>query len=566
MDWQRSLLIGAMLVVVYFLFLEWNSFQAQYQPDPKTAAQETLLTPELPGAVASDKPEAELPALAPSLAETNADQLPSTGETGESVFETMFSPRLISVKTDVLEVQIDTHGGDIVKVGLLEHRTSLEDDSLPFTLLNRTASHTYVAQSGLIGENGTDTAKGRPLFLSPKSRYQLLEGQDEVRVLLVLERGGVSITKTFVFRRGDHLIDLIYSVENNSGKAWTAGLFGQIKRDSQPVASETGFGVQPFLGAALTTQEENYKKLDFDEIAEKTFKDTVEGGWVAMVQHYFVSAWVPDQQTRNTFNLRKLGNKDLYAMGFTSPAVTIGNGEKGELRAAFYAGPKDQYRLEEISPYLDLTVDYGWLWWIAKPLFWIMYHLHDLVGNWGWSIILLTVLIKAAFFRLSATSYRSMAKMRKLAPEMTRIRELYGDDRQKMSQETMNLYKKEKVNPMGGCLPILVQMPVFLALYWVLLESVELRHAPWILWITDMSVKDPYFILPLLMGASMFVQQRLNPAPPDPTQAKIMQIMPIAFTFFFLFFPAGLVLYWTVNNVLSIIQQWIITRKIEAAG
>ena len=285
-----------------------------------------------------------------------------------------------------------------------------------------------------------------------------------------------------------------------------------------------------------------------------------------MVQHYFVSAWVPDQDTKNNFNIRRLGSQDVYILGFTSPEIVVKPGESGNIGAAFYSGPKDQYRLEEIAQYLDLTLDYGWLWMIAKPLFWVLYQLHQFVGNWGWSIIMLTILIKAAFFQLSAKSYTSMANMRRLQPEMVRLKELHGDDRQKMSQETMSLYKREKVNPMGGCLPILVQMPVFIALYWVLLESVELRHAPWLLWINDLSVKDPFFVLPLIMGVSMFIQQKLNPTPPDPIQAKVMQIMPIAFTFFFLFFPAGLVLYWTVNNCLSILQQWIITRRIEGAG
>ena len=565
MDWQRSLLIGAMVVVVYMLFLEWNTFQEQYQPEQQASSEEVLLTPELPQV----QTQPALPTAEPVDAANDlpvASELPVSEAAVVEPKPAAVSTRLVKVTTDVLEVLIDTHGGDIVKVGLLKHRTSLEDDSEPFTLLNRTASHTYIAQSGLIGANGTDTAEGRPLFSVSSDSFALQDGQNEISVDLSLQQNGVTITKSFVFRRGDYLVDLVYNINNQSSDNWSAGLFGQIKRDSQPVSTESGMGVQPFLGAALTSAEENYKKMDFEDIAEKPFKETIKGGWVAMVQHYFISAWVPNQSIDNTFSLRKLGSADLYAMGFTSPQQTVAVGSNGEIRAAFYVGPKDQYRLEEISPYLDLTVDYGWLWWLAKPLFWVMYKLHGLVGNWGWSIILLTVLIKLAFFQLSATSYRSMAKMRKLQPEMTRIRELYGDDRQKMSMETMNLYKKEKVNPMGGCLPILVQMPVFLALYWVLLESVELRHAPWILWIQDMSVKDPYFLLPLLMGASMFIQMKLNPTPPDPTQAKVMQIMPIAFTFFFIFFPAGLVLYWTVNNILSIAQQYVITKKIEAAG
>ena len=556
MDWQRSLLISAMLVVVYMLFLEWNTFQEANAPVVDSATVEKTIIPELPEAMAVSAVTdvGDLPEI------IDESKIPTPEVTNE------INTRLVKVSTDVLTVLIDTQGGDIVRVDLPKHLTELGESSSPFILLNRTSSTTYIAQSGLVGANGTDTKAGRPLFSVDAEQYQLQDGEDSLTGNLTLRQGEVLITKRFTFKRSDYLIGLTYHVDNQSSHPWKAGLFGQIKRDSHNPTVGNSMGMAPFLGAALTSNDENYKKLDFEDIEDETFKETVTGGWVAMVQHYFISAWVPDQSISNTFNLRKLGSQDLYMLGFTSPQVAVEPGEKGELKAAFYAGPKDQYRLEKISPYLDLTVDYGLLWWIAKPLFWVLYQLHMVLGNWGWSIIFLTVMIKAAFFRLSATSYRSMANMRKLQPEMARLKDLYGDDRQKMSQETMSLYKREKVNPMGGCLPILVQMPVFMALYWVLLESVELRHSPWILWISDLSVKDPFFVLPLIMGVSMFVQQRLNPTPPDPMQAKVMQIMPIAFTFFFMFFPAGLVLYWTVNNGLSIIQQWLITRKIEGAG
>tara|TARA_R110001592_G_scaffold363402_1_gene688317 strand:+ start:22691 stop:24337 length:1647 start_codon:yes stop_codon:yes gene_type:complete len=545
-----------MLVVVYMLFLEWNTFQEANAPVVDSATVEKTIIPELPEAMAVSAVTdvGDLPEI------IDESKIPTPEVTNE------INTRLVKVSTDVLTVLIDTQGGDIVRVDLPKHLTELGESSSPFILLNRTSSTTYIAQSGLVGANGTDTKAGRPLFSVDAEQYQLQDGEDSLTVNLTLRQGEVLITKRFTFKRSDYLIGLTYHVDNQSSHPWKAGLFGQIKRDSHNPTVGNSMGMAPFLGAALTSNDENYKKLDFEDIEDETFKETVTGGWVAMVQHYFISAWVPDQSISNTFNLRKLGSQDLYMLGFTSPQVAVEPGEKGELKAAFYAGPKDQYRLEKISPYLDLTVDYGLLWWIAKPLFWVLYQLHMVLGNWGWSIIFLTVMIKAAFFRLSATSYRSMANMRKLQPEMARLKDLYGDDRQKMSQETMSLYKREKVNPMGGCLPILVQMPVFMALYWVLLESVELRHSPWILWISDLSVKDPFFVLPLIMGVSMFVQQRLNPTPPDPMQAKVMQIMPIAFTFFFMFFPAGLVLYWTVNNGLSIIQQWLITRKIEGAG
>ena len=562
MDWQRSFLIGAMLVVLYMLFLEWDGFQSKRNPILVDTSSQLMI----PDITATNRPQTkgstgDIPVSSP---------LPDAGKTPNTIDTSTADGndadiRLVVVTTDVLRVHIDTHGGDIVRVELLEHLQNITDKETPFVLLNRAQDSTFLAQSGLIGVNGTDTKKGRPKFISNASQYELKDDEDNLIVRLMLEQEGVKIVKQFTFKRADYLINLEYQINNQSASVWQAGLYGQIKRDSHNPTNVTAMGMQPFLGAALTTNEKNYKKLNFSEINDETFKDTVDGGWVAMVQHYFVSAWVPDQNIRNNFNVRKISGQDFYIMGFTSPQVQLKPGEIAELKAAFYTGPKDQYRLEEISPYLDLTVDYGWLWMIAKPLFWVLYQLHQIFGNWGWSIIMLTILIKAAFFQLSAKSYTSMANMRKLQPEMLRLKDLYGDDRQKMSQETMNLYKREKVNPMGGCLPILVQMPVFIALYWVLMESVELRHAPWVLWINDLSVKDPFFVLPLIMGASMFIQMQLNPTPPDPIQAKVMKIMPIAFTFFFLFFPAGLVLYWTVNNCLSILQQWYITRKIDNA-
>ena len=435
-----------------------------------------------------------------------------------------------------------------------------------FTLLNQTAATTYIAQSGLVGPNATDTADGRPLFTSAQSAYTLEDGQDTLNVDLNFVQNNVAITKRFSFTRGDYLIKLTYLVDNQSSETWKANLYGQIKRDSHrpPAAADSGFGVNPYYGAAITTEEDQYKKVSFGDLDDKSEKFSTQGGWVAMVQHYFTSAWVPNSDERNEFFLKKLGSKDMYLMGYISPQVTIAANSQGELTSQYYAGPKDIDRLEDIAEYLDLTIDFGWLWWVAKPLFIVLDFLHSYISNWGWSIIALTIIIKAIFFWPSAMSYRSMAKMRKVSPKMQAIKDRYGDDRQKMSQEMMKLYKTEKVNPMGGCLPILIQMPVFIALYWVLMESVEIRHAPFILWIKDLSVMDPYFVFPLIMGGTMFIQQQLNPTPPDPMQAKIMKWMPVGFTVLFLWFPAGLVVYWVTNNTLSIIQQYVITRKIEA--
>lgn len=555
MDWQRNLLITAIVAVLAVLFIRWNDFKAEHAPEVPSASTE-LVVPDvtIPGATAAVDPGDE--------------GIPSVDEPRKANVD-LTSPvdsRVITLKSDVLEVTIDTYGGDIVRTALLDFPETLEENASPTVILNRTSDHTYIAQSGLIGKNGTDTNQGRPAFSVVTPNLELQQNQDDLIVEMVYPQGAVKITKQFILRRGDYLVEVNYLIDNQSSQTWQAGLFGQIQRDSYEPPAGDGFGMMPYVGAAITTEETNYKKVSFGDLSEKPVSADITGGFVAMVQHYFISAWVPNQESSNSFRLKKLGNKDLYTFGFTSPQVEVSAGSQGILTAGFYVGPKDQYRLEEIAPYLDLTVDYGWLWWVAKPIFHFLTFIHSYVGNWGWAIILLTLSIKLAFFKLSATSYRSMAKMRKLAPEMTRLKELYGDDRQKLSQEMMNFYKKEKVNPMGGCLPILIQMPVFIALYWVLFESVELRQAPWILWITDLSVKDPYFVLPILNGISMYITTTLQPEPPDPTQAKIMKIMPVAFSFLFAFFPAGLVLYWTVNSMLSIAQQWVITKRVEAQG
>ncbi|WP_323846138.1 membrane protein insertase YidC [Microbulbifer magnicolonia] len=554
MDWQRYTLLGGIAAVVLALIFQWNEFKEQHTP---AVDRETVIRTEMPS---HNRGTATVPGTA--TGDSDVPQLQTPDGTSDSAAPA--ERQLISVTTDVFELFIDPRGGDIVKVALRQFEEELHTPDRPLILLNQTRDHTYIAQSGLIGRNGTDSAAGRPLFSAEKTQYALSEGQDALVVDLTLQQQGANITKRFTFSRGDYLIDVSYLVDNTSDATWTAALFGQIKRDDREPPVDAGIGVAPFLGAALHTSEENYFKQDFEEIAESPTRTSVEGGWVAMVQHYFLSAWVPPQNVRNTFELRQLSS-GLFRMGFTSPQVQIPGGTQGELSAAFYAGPKDVYRLEEISPYLDLTVDYGWLWWIAKPLFRVLHFIQEhIVSNWGWAIILLTVFIKALLFPLSAAGTKSMARMRKFAPQMKKLQEQYKDNRQKLAEETMKLYRREKINPMGGCLPILLQMPVFIALYWMLTETVELRHAPWILWIHDLSAKDPYFILPVLMGASMWFMQKLNPQPTDPTQARIMQLMPVMMTFFFLWFPAGLVLYWIANNLITIGQTWYINKQVEA--
>ncbi len=550
-DWQRNLLVAAMLAVFGVLFVRWMHFQEAHRP-PVAGGQETA---------------AVIPAERPrSAADTPA--APATDVPNDSEPSVALAPpvapgvALVTVETDVLRVTIDTLGGDIVRVALPQYPVSLQTKDRPTVLLNHTDTHLYVAQSGLVGQDGTDTQQGRPVYTVANSSYSLIEGKDEVVVDLIVDQGSITITKRFVFRRGDYLVDVNYLIDNGSTQSWQARMYGQIKRDGYDPNPGNFLNPKPFLGAALTTTEKNYHKISLDNLADETIKTAKQGGWVAMVQHYFISAWVPDQTQQNNFEVFKQTGQETYLLRFSGPTQEIAPGAKGEFRTAFYVGPKDQYRLEKISPYIDLTVDYGWLWWMAKPLFFGLYFLHQVFGNWGWSIILLTVAVKLLLFPLSAASYRSMARMRKLQPEMARLKEECGDDRQKLSQGMMELYKKEKVNPLGGCLPMLVQMPVFLALYWVLNESVELRQAPWLFWIQDLSVQDPWYVLPILNAACMYVLQTLQPAPPDPLQAKVLKFMPIGFSFFFMFFPAGLVLYWTVNSLLSIAQQWTITRKI----
>ena len=559
MNVLRNSLIGAIVVVAFLLFLRWNDFQEQHyaennKPEETISTEIDLLAED----VSIPEPQAQ-----PNVSNSDISDLAEVPEvTPKTSVKSATHSQLVNIKTDVFNILIDTSGGDIVKVALFEYLAEEDQPDNPFILLDRTKSHVYIAQSGLVGPNGTDKKGSRPLFTAEKGLYEMHENQDSLVVDLFLQQDSVNITKRFTFTKSSYLIDVEYLIDNQSDQPWTATLFGQIKRDNYKPSSDM-IGMQPFVGAAITTPEEKYKKFSLGDLEDETFKITHQGGWVAMIQHYFVSAWIPNPESNNAYNLRKSSNKEMNLLGFTSDLITVPSQGNGSLKASFYAGPKIIKNLEKISPYLDLTIDFSWLWFIAKPLFIALDFIHSHVGNWGIAIILLTFAIKVLFLYPSAMSYRSMAKMRKLQPMMTELKDRFGDDRQKMSAELMKLYKKEKVNPLGGCLPILLQMPVFIALYWALMESVELRHSPFYLWITDLSVKDPYFILPIIMGATMYIQQKLNPTPPDPMQAKIMQMMPIFFTFLFLMFPAGLVLYWVCNNTLSIIQQYAITRQIE---
>ncbi|BDM25561.1 membrane protein insertase YidC [Pseudomonas sp. NPDC089428] len=552
MDIKRTILIVALAIVSYVMVLKWNEDYGQAAlPTQNTAASTTA--PALPDGVPAGNASADVPSA-------NAESSPA------ELAPVAVSKDLIRVKTDVLDLAIDPVGGDIVQLNLPQYPRRQDHPDIPFQLFDNGGERVYLAQSGLTGVNGPDArSSGRPLYAAEQKSYQLADGQQQLVVDLKFSDNGVNYIKRFSFKRGEYDLTVSYLIDNQSGQAWSGNMFAQLKRDaSSDPSSSTATGTATYLGAAMWTASEPYKKVSMKDIDKGSLKENVSGGWVAWLQHYFVTAWIPAKSDNNVVQTRK-DSQGNYIIGYTGPALSVPAGGKVETSAMLYAGPKIQSKLKELSPGLELTVDYGFLWFIAQPIFWLLQHIHSLLGNWGWSIIVLTMLIKGLFFPLSAASYRSMARMRAVAPKLAALKERFGDDRQKMSQAMMELYKKEKINPLGGCLPILVQMPVFLSLYWVLLESVEMRQAPWMLWITDLSIKDPFFILPIIMGATMFIQQRLNPTPPDPMQAKVMKMMPIIFTFFFLWFPAGLVLYWVVNNCLSITQQWYITRRIEAA-
>jgi YidC/Oxa1 family membrane protein insertase len=565
MDFQRLLILMGLAVTAYMLILAWNEDYGAggrlitENPEPVTETRQAPLEVK--------SPAGDIPAMDDLESDTVTDIVPRLEEPEQSLRRlTTEKSRLVDIKTDVLEVQIDLTGGDITRVALPAYPASLEAPDIPFLLVD--PRNKYVAQSGLIGPSGTDSSGSRPLFTTSRYDYDI-GSADKLNVTLELtQENGAVILKHFMFRRGDYLIRVEYEIRNLSNEDWRAALFTQIKRDGQqPISfSDNLMGLQPYVGGATRSQDEFYRKLEFDDLEEESYKLVRQQGYMALVQHYFVSASIPKDNEQINYQARKLPGKDVFLFGFTTPAMKLAPGQEGILAAQYYVGPKDQYRMREIAEGLDLTVDYGFLWWLSQPLFYLLTVLYSFFSNWGLAIIGLTVIVKTLLYPLSAASFRSMAKMRKLQPEMARLKERYGDDRQQFSQSMMELYKKEGANPLGGCLPILLQMPVFLALYWTLMESVELRQAPFILWIHDLSAMDPYFVLPILMGISMYLTQLMQPEPPDPIQAKVFKFMPIMFTFFFLWFPSGLVLYWLVNNILSIMQQWYVTRQIEKSG
>jgi YidC/Oxa1 family membrane protein insertase len=559
MDNLRPILYISLLLV---LFLIWQAWQRDYGPQPPSAEDIAEIS-EAERRDTPDAPEAVRPRDLPEAPVAEAQDIPV-----EAVPER--ERNRIRVVTDVLDIEIDTRGGDLVRADLPTYPVSLRTPDDPIRILDERVRQ-YVAQSGLIHDRvaGVEHEGRAPshhaVFRAEQAEYRMRDGQQEIRVPLVWESPeGIRVTKTYTFRRGDFLIHVDHHVENMSDHAWIGRQYRQLRHGATP--SRESWFLYTFTGVAY--HDGRYEKKSFEDMAADPLDKNVEGGWISIIQHYFLSAWVPFEDEVNQFYTRVVGGatRPEHIIGMRSEALTAQPGETATFTSRFWVGPKLQESLKAVTPGLELTVDYGYLSFLAKPLFWILDLIHDIVGNWGWAIIILTLLIKLAFYKLSETSYRSMARMRAVQPKMMQLKERYGDDKQRMNQALMELYKKEKINPLGGCLPILVQIPVFIALYWVLLESVEMRQAPWILWIQDLSTRDPYFVLPLLMGATMIAQYKLNPAPMDPVQQKLMMGLPIVFTVFFAFFPAGLVLYWFVNNLLSIAQQWYITRNIEKAG
>lgn len=545
MDTRRLMLL---LVFGLSLFMLWDAWQKHQ--NPQLAQVQAQTAAKAAADAVTPQPGTRLKATADQVAEVSVAPV---------------AAEKLSISTDLFKAEISTQGGDLVWMELNRYKAHL-DKNKQFELFD--PKHQYAAQSGLIGDN---LPNHKTLLKPVAGPRELAEGEDSFQVRLqAAPVNGIKATKVYTFRRGSYLIDVAWEIENVGQQAVTPHAYFQLQRDE--VAPEgDSFMVSTFTGPAVYTEAEKYQKISFSDVVEgkAKFAKQASDGWLAMVQHYFVAAWAPKGDLPREFYMRKLsgeGKNAIIAAGLIVPMEQLAPGAKSRVSVPLFAGPQEQAALKQVAPGLDLVVDYGWLTLIAAPIFWALEWIYAVVGNWGWAIVVLTVAIKAAFFPLSAASYKSMAKMRKMTPRLVQLKERFADDKQRLNQEMMKLYQTEKINPLGGCLPILIQIPVFIALYWVLLGAVEMRDAPWILWIQDLSSPDPWYVLPVIMMASMIIQTKLNPTPPDPIQAKVMMMMPLIFGVMFFFFPAGLVLYWVVNNVLSIAQQWQITKLIDAGG
>ena len=553
--------IRLILVVslVFVCLMIWQAWQRDYH-QPAVANNQLEQPQESQSGTAAPAPSIQdLPEI------TEQEQKVASTPSAVAKATTATSSHKLEVKTDVVDARIDLRGGTLSRLVLLDYPESTKQHDRPFVLLDDKPTDLFVAQGGLVG--GKMAPTHHVLYQADQDNYHLQRGQDKLDIVLRWQSadGGLKVEKHYHFERGSYLVRVDYRVHNQGDVDWRGRLYAQLQRKKNDKNNKGITSGRTFTGAVLSRPDNRYEKIKFKDIEEQPLKQEIADGWAAMTQHYFLAALLPQGKSSYSYYTRALPGQ-RYVIGMYGPPLDVPPGAEQAIGYRMYLGPKLQQVLAGLAPGLELTADYGMLWFLAKPIYWLLEKIHGLVGNWGWAIILLTMLIKAAFFKLSATSYKSMAKMRKVQPRMVAMKERFKGDRAGLNKAMMDLYKKDKINPLGGCLPILVQIPVFLALYWVLLETVELRDAPFIFWIKSLSAADPYFVLPLLMGVSMFVQQRLNPAPVDPMQQKVMSILPIVFTVFFAFFPAGLVLYWVVNNILSITQQWVITRQIEAAA
>lgn len=548
MDNPRTFLLIALSFVMLLLWQAWlQDYGPVQQEGSATSSIQPASTEQSAAVTGGDLPGT--PAPAATAAPANPEMQP------------LESGRQVTVETDLYHLVIDTSGGDLRRADLLRYPATHNPGSPPFRLLNDDPAHLFVVQSGLRADQGTEPTH-HVIYQAEQDSYRLGDKAETLVVpLLWRSPEGIEVIKRYTFHRGSYVVDIEQIVNNHSSSAWNGRQYRQLQRVRAAEPGQSKF-IHTYMGGVVYSPEDKYQKIKFEDMQKQPLDRNITGGWAAMLQHYFLGALIPDATTAEHYYTSALG-QDRFVIGMISPPRTVAAGDSSVFATRLFLGPKLQDTMREVAPGLELTVDYGLLTVLAQPLFWLLKEIHKIVGNWGWAIILLTMLIKLAFYKLSETSYRSMANMRKLAPRLQSLKERFGDDRQKLNQAMMELYKKEKINPLGGCLPIAVQIPVFIALYWMLLESVELRQAPFMLWIQDMSAPDPYYILPLLMGITMLIQQKLNPAPMDPIQAKVMMVLPVVFTVFFAFFPSGLVLYWVVNNTLSITQQSVITRRIQ---
>ncbi len=545
LDFIRIALYAILIALVLFLY---QAYQKEHSDQSTITTTPSIQTPE--------SSQNTIPSLPEQVTHSHAISSAPLKKKSDS--------HLIHIETDVLSADIDTVGGNFTQIKLLQYPEKLYSTE-PFLLLNNTPDTRYLAQSGLISTEGPDTSETQAHYTADKKSYTLSNDKESMEVVLHWKNNkNISVDKVLTFKKNHYDVDVNYIVHNQSAQPWDGHLYFQLlRKNSEQNAHQNGLtSTVTYFGGAISSPDKRFQKISFKQMGQTNLNQTITGGWAAMIQHYFVSAWIPDHQESFQY-FSKVNADNLYTIGMMSAPLSSPAGMTSSFHSTFYSGPLIADYLNPLSPTLKLSIDYGWFWFISGIIFWMMQHIYDVVGNWGWSIVIVTLIIKLLFFHLSAKSYRSMSGMKTLQPKLVALKERFAEDKQKLTQATIELYKKEKINPMSGCLPILIQIPVFIGLYWVLIESVELRQAPFILWIHDLSMKDPFYVLPLLMGLSMFLQQRLNPPSSDPTQAKIMLFMPVVFTALFMNFPAGLMLYWFVNNTLSFLQQWFIMRSIN---